>query len=156
MTDYVVSYYVPQCPSSVDASSEPTCCDGSDESAGVCENTCVAAGKLYRQKQKSARKLQSTVSVEMELAFQGFNKVCRDQKFVRHILPSHGKRRNGWKARLRAVRKRLRGVSKSLPALKVCSPHHIVDISHLVTDLVDRTEALSAEVLEHMKESRTS
>jgi hypothetical protein len=54
-------------PSSVDASLEPACCDGSDEPAGVCENTCEAAGKLYRQKQEAARKLQSTVSVDMEV-----------------------------------------------------------------------------------------
>jgi hypothetical protein len=76
-------------------SSEPTCCDGSDEPAGVCENTCAAAGKLYRQKEKVARKLQSTVSVEMVFASQASNKVTRDLKYVRHILPSHGKRRNG-------------------------------------------------------------
>jgi len=33
---------------------------------------------------------------------------------------------------------------------------HFDKFSHFVTDLVDRTEALSAEVLEHKKNSRTS
>ncbi|KAF8485237.1 glucosidase II beta subunit-like-domain-containing protein [Russula ochroleuca] len=41
---------------------EPACCDGSDEPAGVCENTCAAVGELYRQKQEAARKLQKTGS----------------------------------------------------------------------------------------------
>jgi protein kinase C substrate 80K-H len=50
-------------PPSSDASLEPACCDGSDESAGVCENTCAAVGELYRQKQEAARKLRKTVSV---------------------------------------------------------------------------------------------
>lgn len=41
---------------------EPACCDGSDEAAGVCEDTCAAAGELYRQEQEAARKLRKTGS----------------------------------------------------------------------------------------------
>jgi protein kinase C substrate 80K-H len=51
------------CPPSTDTSLEPACCDGSDEAAGVCEDTCVAVGELYRQKQEATRKLRKTVSV---------------------------------------------------------------------------------------------
>jgi protein kinase C substrate 80K-H len=58
-------------PSSTDASLEPACCDGSDEPAGVCENTCAAVGELYRQKQEAARKLQKTVSISVEHAIRG-------------------------------------------------------------------------------------
>jgi hypothetical protein len=46
-----------------DTSSEPACCDGSDEAAGVCEDTCAAVGELYRQKQETARKLRKTVRI---------------------------------------------------------------------------------------------
>lgn len=53
------------CPSFTDASLEPACCDGSDEAAGVCEDTCAAVGELYRQKQEAARKLRKTVSITM-------------------------------------------------------------------------------------------
>lgn len=56
-----------QFPSFTDASLEPACCDGSDEPAGICENTCAAVGELYRQKQEAARKLQKTVSIAVGL-----------------------------------------------------------------------------------------
>jgi protein kinase C substrate 80K-H len=42
---------------------EPTCCDGSDELAGVCENTCAMLGDIYRKEQEAARKLQRTVRI---------------------------------------------------------------------------------------------
>ena len=73
MTVYVVGFSVSRYAPSVDASLEPTCCDGSDEPAGVCENICAAVGKEYRQKQEAARKLRSTVSIEMGLASHGSN-----------------------------------------------------------------------------------
>jgi protein kinase C substrate 80K-H len=81
-------------PPSTDTSSEPACCDGSDEPAGVCENTCAAIGELYRQKQEAARKLQKTVSTAVRLAIRGSDLVFRVRKSVRHTLPSHKKRRN--------------------------------------------------------------
>lgn len=60
------------CYPSTDASSEPACCDGSDEPAGVCENTCAALGELYLQKQEAARKLQKTVSIAVRLVIRKF------------------------------------------------------------------------------------
>ncbi len=48
---------------SVDASIEPACCDGSDEPAGVCEDTCAAVGEEYRKVQEAARKLRRTVRI---------------------------------------------------------------------------------------------
>jgi hypothetical protein len=95
MTGYVVSFRVPRYSPSVNVSLEPTCCDGSDEPAGICENTCVAAGRLYRQKQEAVRKLHSTVSVEKGLTSHSPNKIFRALKSVRHILHSHGKRMHG-------------------------------------------------------------
>jgi len=56
-------FFALRCSPFTDASLEPACCDGSDEAAGVCEDTCAAVGELYRQKKESARKLQKTVSV---------------------------------------------------------------------------------------------
>ena len=81
--------------SSIDASLEPACCDGSDEPVGVCEDMCVTVGEIYRKKQEAARKLQSTVSIPMGSAFHPSHYICRVLKSVRHILPLHGKRRNG-------------------------------------------------------------
>jgi len=81
--------------SSIDASLEPACCDGSDEPVGVCENMCVTVGEIYRKKQEAARKLQSTVSIPIGPASHTSHYICRVPKSVRHILPSHGKRRNG-------------------------------------------------------------
>ena len=83
------------CPSFTDASSEPACCDGSDEAAGICEDTCAAVGELYRQKQEAARKLRKTVSVTCVTPNPASDSVSRVRKSVRHILPSHRKRRNG-------------------------------------------------------------
>jgi len=56
---FFASWYPP----STEASLEPACCDGSDEDAGVCEDTCAVVGELYRQKLEAARKLRKTVSV---------------------------------------------------------------------------------------------
>lgn len=56
-------FFASRYPPSTDASLEPTCCDGSDEAAGVCEDTCAAIGELHRQKLEAARKLRKTVSV---------------------------------------------------------------------------------------------
>lgn len=56
-------FFALRCPPFTDTSLEPACCDGSDEAAGVCEDTCAAVGELYRQKQEAARKLRKTVSV---------------------------------------------------------------------------------------------
>ena len=91
----VVGFFALRCPSSTDASLEPACCDGSDEATGVCEDTCAAVGELYRQKQEAMRKIRKTVSVTRVTPDPGSDLVSRVQKSVRHILPSHRKRRNG-------------------------------------------------------------
>jgi len=100
---------------------EPTCCDGTDEPAGVCENTCVKAGELFRQKQEAARKLQGTGS----------------------------KIRSTYIAFARKEKKRLEG------EIEDCQKEIAIRVREVarVKDLVDRTEALSAEVLEHRKKS---
>ncbi|KAG9317095.1 glucosidase II beta subunit-like-domain-containing protein [Chiua virens] len=41
---------------------EPECCDGSDETLGVCTNTCAEVGAAYRQKEEAERKLRKTGS----------------------------------------------------------------------------------------------
>jgi protein kinase C substrate 80K-H len=61
LVGYLVSLFV------LDVSVEPTCCDGSDELAGVCENTCAAVGKEYRKEQEAARKQRKTVRVVVAL-----------------------------------------------------------------------------------------
>jgi hypothetical protein len=47
-------------------------------------------------------------------------------------------------------------MSRRLLGLEVCLLHHILGISSFITELVERTEALSSVVLEHKKKSRTS
>ena len=46
-------------------------------------------------------------------------------------------------------------MKRRLLVLEVCLLHHIFGTSSFVTELVERTEALSEEVLEHKKKSRT-
>ncbi|KAI0057754.1 hypothetical protein BV25DRAFT_1352121 [Artomyces pyxidatus] len=41
---------------------EKECCDGSDEPAGVCANTCKEVGESYRKEYEAARKLRKTGS----------------------------------------------------------------------------------------------
>lgn len=48
---------------------EPECCDGSDERAGVCKNTCKEIGEVYRAKQEAERKLRKTVCYGIITAF---------------------------------------------------------------------------------------
>ena len=43
------------------ASSEPECCDGSDEPAGVCQNACKEIGAAYKERIKAEHKLRKTV-----------------------------------------------------------------------------------------------
>lgn len=42
---------------------ESECCDGSDESPGICNDTCQVIGEEYRSRVASERKLQKTVGV---------------------------------------------------------------------------------------------
>ena len=72
MMGYVVSWLLCVHFSSFDASIEPTCCDGSDEPAGVCENTCAAVGKEYRKQQEAARKQRKTVRILVSLRVHHF------------------------------------------------------------------------------------
>jgi hypothetical protein len=46
-------------------------------------------------------------------------------------------------------------MKRRLLVLEVWLPHHVFGTSSFVTELVERTEALSEEVLEHKKKSRT-
>jgi hypothetical protein len=44
---------------------------------------------------------------------------------------------------------------RRLPNLEVRLPRHIFDTGSFIAGLVERTEAVSSEVLEHRKQSRT-
>lgn len=46
-------------------------------------------------------------------------------------------------------------MKRRLLDLEVCLPHHIFGIFSFITEHVERTEALSSEVLDHKKKSRT-
>lgn len=100
---------------------EPACCDGSDEAAGVCEDTCAAAGELYRQKQEAARKLRKTGS----------------------------KIRSTYIAFAQKEKKRLE-VEIENSQKEIAS--HEEEVARF-RELVERTEALSSEFLEHKKNS---
>jgi len=100
---------------------EPTCCDGSDEPIGVCENTCAALGEVYRQKQDAARKLQKTGS-----------------KIRSTYIAFAQKEKKRLQAEIENSQKEIEMREKEVARLR---------------DVVDRTEALSAEALEHKKKS---
>lgn len=100
---------------------EPACCDGSDEPAGVCENTCAAAGKEYRKVQEAAQKLRRTGS-KIRSTYIAFAR--KEKKRLEAEIESSGKE--------------VALQEKEVARLK---------------DLVDRTEALSAEVLERKMKS---
>ena len=40
---------------------EPSCCDGSDEPAGVCPNICKQVGEEYRKQNEALLKIRKTV-----------------------------------------------------------------------------------------------
>ncbi|KAH9007273.1 glucosidase II beta subunit-like-domain-containing protein [Lactarius hatsudake] len=100
---------------------EPACCDGSDEPAGVCENTCAAVGKEYRKVQEAARKLRRTGS-----------------KIRSTYIAFAQKEKKRLEAEIESSEKEVMLQEKEVARLK---------------DLVDRTEAISAEVLEHRMKS---
>ncbi|KAH0839562.1 glucosidase II beta subunit-like protein-domain-containing protein [Lanmaoa asiatica] len=47
---------------SLDSLCEPECCDGSDETPGMCSNACEEIGEAYRKKEEAERKLRKTGS----------------------------------------------------------------------------------------------
>ncbi|KAH9978251.1 glucosidase II beta subunit-like-domain-containing protein [Lactifluus volemus] len=94
---------------------EPTCCDGSDELAGVCENTCAILGDIYRKEQEAARKLQRTGS----------------------------KIRSTYIAFAKTEKKRLEAEIETFQREVAVREKEVAGFK----DLVDRTEALSAEDL---------
>jgi len=100
---------------------EPTCCDGSDEPAGVCENTCAAVGKEYRKQQDAARKQRRTGS-----------------KIRSTYIAFAQKEKTRLEAEIKDSGKEVALQEKEVARLK---------------DLVERTEALSAEVLDHKTKS---
>lgn len=43
---------------------EIECCDGSDESSGICPNRCHEVGAVYREKLEAENKIRKTVSTK--------------------------------------------------------------------------------------------
>ncbi|KAI0301937.1 glucosidase II beta subunit-like-domain-containing protein [Multifurca ochricompacta] len=100
---------------------EPSCCDGSDEPAGVCENTCGIIGEIYRKEQDTLRKLRRTGS-----------------KIRSTYIAFAQKEKKRLEAEVKISQKEIATLEKEVARCQ---------------DLVDRTEAISAEVLEHKKTS---
>ncbi|KAI0269413.1 glucosidase II beta subunit-like-domain-containing protein [Gloeopeniophorella convolvens] len=100
---------------------EPACCDGSDEPAGVCTNTCAEVGEAHRKEQEAVRKLRKTGS-----------------KIRSTYIAFAQKEKKRLEAEIEKSEKEIAVREKEVARLK---------------NIVDRTESLSAEVLEQKKKS---
>ncbi|KAA1465898.1 hypothetical protein DENSPDRAFT_925436 [Dentipellis sp. KUC8613] len=100
---------------------EVECCDGSDESSGVCPNKCAEIGDAYRKKQEAERRLRKTGS-----------------KIRSTYIAFAQKAKTSLEDTIAESQKEISVREKEVARLK---------------DIMERTEALSAEALEHKKQS---
>jgi protein kinase C substrate 80K-H len=137
---------------------EPECCDGSDEDPGVCVNICREVGEAHRKKVEAESKLRKTVRHPYLHARDNVYASCIQGSKIRSSYIAFAQKE---KTRLEGVitdaKKELSAREKEVKRLQgACLLLKGSCQAYVQTDIVDRTEALSAEALEQKKQSRLS
>ncbi|TIC72483.1 hypothetical protein E3Q00_03938 [Wallemia mellicola] len=140
---------------------EEECCDGTDEPAGICPDTCKQRGKQYKVELEHSERIRDkaliTKSKYIDSAKKELNRLSSVQQDKTRAIIKAGERELAAKAEV----DRLEALSKDALSAKLASPlyKHLLDARSTLDDLKKENEAVEADlshlldILESLKNS---